>query len=656
MGGSQPILTPSRRLRAGRRAGSPTASRAAKVVRRVAAKAVAGRAVSSTASRAAKVVRSVAAKVVAGRVVSSTASRAVKVVRNVAAKAAAGRVGSLTASRAAKAVRSVPVKVAAGRAGNSTASRVVKVVQNVAARVAAVRAGSSTASRAAKAVRNVPARVAAVRAVSSTASHVAKAVRNVPAKVVAVRAVSRGRAGGRRIAVGRTVVAGRKRTSAVLTARNGVPRSMTQMELARQGKVTDAMAAVAAAEGVPVEAVRRDVAAGLVAIPVNKNRRSRRIMGVGRGLRVKVNANLGTSTDYCDVAVELEKLRAAQESGADAIMDLSTGGDIPAIRRQIMDACDIAVGTVPVYEAAAKAVQAGRNIATMTAADMLDSVRNHARDGVDFVTVHCGVTRRIAESAAVQRRVCGIVSRGGTFLAHWMLRQKQENPFFERFDEVLDIAREFDVTLSLGDGLRPGAIADAMDTAQVEELQTLAELARRAVAAGVQVMLEGPGHVPLDQVEAQIKMQKAMTGGLPFYVLGPIVTDVAPGYDHITSAIGGAVAGMAGADFLCYVTPTEHLGLPRPEDVREGVIAARIAAHAADVARGRPDALAWDRRFSAARAKRDWDVQLSDCIDPIRARRLREERRSADGEVCSMCGEFCAFKVRNGDSEAKGHA
>ncbi len=391
------------------------------------------------------------------------------------------------------------------------------------------------------------------------------------------------------------------------------------------------------------------MADGRVTIPLNKNRRAAAVMGVGRGLRVKVNANLGTSPDYADVEMELAKLAAARETGADSIMDLSTGGDIPEVRRRLMDACDLTVGTVPIYEAAAAAARAHGDIAKMTAEDMLASVRRHAEDGVDFVTVHCGVARRIVESGAVGRRVCGIVSRGGMFLAHWIRRHGQENPLLERFDELLDMAREYDVTLSLGDGLRPGAIADAMDACQVEELIILAELARRAVDAGVQVILEGPGHVPLDQVEAQVRLQKDLTGGLPFYVLGPIVTDVAPGYDHITSAIGGAVAAMAGADFLCYVTPTEHLGLPRPEDVRQGVIAARIAAHAADVARGRAEACAWDRRLSQARGRRDWEAQVAEAMDPARARHLREARRPAHGDVCSMCGDYCVFKLRDGE-------
>jgi phosphomethylpyrimidine synthase len=420
---------------------------------------------------------------------------------------------------------------------------------------------------------------------------------------------------------------------------------MTQLQQARQGVVTDAMRQVASEEGLGPDAVRARVAAGRIAIPCNRRRRAGRVLAVGEGLRVKVNANLGTSPDYADLAVELEKLAAAQDAGADAVMDLSTGGDIPAIRAAILERAAVAVGTVPIYEAAARAARAHGDIARMTARDILDSVRRHAEDGVDFVTVHCGVTRRIVESEALGRRVCGIVSRGGTFLAHWMRRHGQENPLLERFDEVLDIAREFDVTLSLGDGLRPGAIADALDPPQVEELLVLAELARRAVAAGVQTILEGPGHVPLDQVETQVRLQKDVTGGLPFYVLGPIVTDVAPGYDHITSAIGGALAAMAGADFLCYVTPTEHLGLPRPEDVRLGVMAARIAAHAAEVARGRAEARAWDERISRARAARDWPTQLAEALDPDLAQRLRHERRPAHGDTCSMCGDYCVFKV-----------
>jgi phosphomethylpyrimidine synthase len=424
---------------------------------------------------------------------------------------------------------------------------------------------------------------------------------------------------------------------------------MTQLEQARQGIVTDAMRTVAEAEGLDAESLRARVATGRVAISTSVRRRAGRILAVGEGLRVKVNANIGTSPDYADAAAELEKLRAAVEAGTDSVMDLSTGGDIRAIRRTILEACEVAVGTVPIYEAGAKAAASAGDVAAMTPDDMLDAIRRQAEDGVDFVTVHCGVTRRIVESEALRRRVCGIVSRGGMFLAHWIRRHRQENPLYERFDEVVDIAREFDVTLSLGDGLRPGAIADAMDPPQVEELLVLAELGRRATAAGAQTIIEGPGHVPLDQVQAQVRLQKEVTGGLPFYVLGPIVTDVAPGYDHITSAIGGAVAAMAGADFLCYVTPTEHLGLPRPEDVRVGVMAARIAAHAGDVARGLRGARDWDRRVSEARSRQDWESQIGAAIDARLASLLREERRPAHGDVCSMCGDYCVFKVGKGD-------
>ena len=424
---------------------------------------------------------------------------------------------------------------------------------------------------------------------------------------------------------------------------------MTQLEQARQGIVTDAMRTVAEAEGLDAESLRARVATGRVAISTSVRRRAGRILAVGEGLRVKVNANIGTSPDYADAAAELEKLRAAVEAGTDSVMDLSTGGDIRAIRRTILEACEVAVGTVPIYEAGAKAAASAGDVAAMTPDDMLDAIRRQAEDGVDFVTVHCGVTRRIVESEALRRRVCGIVSRGGMFLAHWIRRHRQENPLYERFDEVVDIAREFDVTLSLGDGLRPGAIADAMDPPQVEELLVLAELGRRATAAGAQTIIEGPGHVPLDQVQAQVRLQKEVTGGLPFYVLGPIVTDVAPGYDHITSAIGGAVAAMAGADFLCYVTPTEHLGLPRPEDVRVGVMAARIAAHAGDVARGLRGARDWDRRVSEARSRQDWESQIGAAIDARLASLLREARRPAHGDVCSMCGDYCVFKVGKGD-------
>jgi len=420
---------------------------------------------------------------------------------------------------------------------------------------------------------------------------------------------------------------------------------MTQLELARDRQITDEMRAVADAEGVDADALRQHIVDGTVVIPANRARRAGRVTGIGTGLRTKVNANIGTSMDRADIEEELDKLAAAQDAGADAVMDLSTGGDIGEIRRKILEKAEVSFGTVPIYEAAIRAAREKGAVSKMTEDDMLDSVRQHAADGVDFVTVHCGLTTSSIKHLKQHKRVCGIVSRGGTFLVDWMLCHEKENPLYTRFDELCAIAGEHDVTLSLGDALRPGAIADAGDRAQIDELLTMAELAARARAKGVQVMLEGPGHVPLDKIVPQIKMQKDLTGGLPFYVLGPIVTDVAPGYDHITSAIGGALAASAGADFLCYVTPAEHLSLPTPDDVRTGVISARIAAHAADIAKGLPGATDWDDEMSRARRARDWEKQLDLAIDPVLAEKFHNAIKAKDGKSCSMCGEFCAFNV-----------
>jgi phosphomethylpyrimidine synthase len=422
------------------------------------------------------------------------------------------------------------------------------------------------------------------------------------------------------------------------------------LEHARQGSVTAAMKQVAADESIDVDVLRRRIAEGRVIIPANIRRKASRFCGVGLGLRTKVNANIGTSMDCASVENELEKLRVAVEAGADAVMDLSTGGDLRAIRRRLMDASPVTMGSVPIYEAAANAARKHHNIRKMTADDMFAAVRAHCEDGVDFVTVHCGVTRDVVDCLRKRPRVCNIVSRGGTFLQTWMDYNHQENPLCERFDELVDLAREFDCTLSLGDGMRPGAQADACDPAQVAELRLLVELAQRAVARGVQVMLEGPGHVPLSQVETQIRLQKEMSGGLPFYVLGPIVTDIAPGYDHITSAIGGAIAAAAGADFLCYVTPAEHLSLPGPADVHTGVIAARIAAHAGDIAKGVPGAAEWDLRLSRARAAQDWATQIELSIDPQHARQARSAVAAHSDDVCSMCGDYCVFKVRKDET------
>ena len=422
--------------------------------------------------------------------------------------------------------------------------------------------------------------------------------------------------------------------------------ALTQLEHARQGTVTSAMRQVAADESVDVDVLRQRIAEGRVIIPANHRRKATRLCGVGLGLRTKVNANIGTSMDCASLENELEKLRAAVAAGADAVMDLSTGGDLRAIRRELMDASPVTMGSVPIYEAAANAARKHHNIRKMTADDMLAAVRSHCEDGMDFVTVHCGVTRDVVDCLRKRPRVCNVVSRGGTFLQTWMEYNQQENPLYERFDELVDLVREFDCTLSLGDGMRPGAQADACDPAQVAELRVLVELGQRAVAAGVQVMLEGPGHVPLSQVETQIRLQKEMSGGMPFYVLGPIVTDIAPGYDHITSAIGGAVAAAAGADFLCYVTPAEHLSLPGATDVHTGVIAARIAAHAGDIAKGVPGAAEWDRKLSQARAAQDWAGQYALSIDPQHARQARSAVAAHSEDVCSMCGDYCVFKVR----------
>ncbi len=426
---------------------------------------------------------------------------------------------------------------------------------------------------------------------------------------------------------------------------------MNQIDMARAGRVSSEVEIVARQEGMAAQNLMALVAAGKAVIPVNRNHPPRKICGIGSGLRTKVNANIGTSTDYSLVEVELEKLAAAESAGADAVMDLSTGGDLRAIRRAIMEKATVPVGSVPVYEAGVLAAKRRGSVVEMTAGDMLEGLRAHIEDGVAFATIHCGVTRRTVDVLKRSPRLCGIVSRGGTFIAHWISRTGQENPFYERFDEVIDMLREADVTLSLGDGLRPGAIADSFDAAQVEELVEMSGLARRALDAGVQVMIEGPGHVPLSEVTAQVQLQKSLTGGMPFYVLGPIVTDIAPGYDHITSAIGGAVAAAAGADFLCYVTPAEHLALPDASQVREGVIAARIAAHAGDVAKGIKGAADMDRRMSQMRRDCNWEGQIAMALDGPHAESIRKHAQTSAGEVCSMCGEFCVFKIALEDAK-----
>ena len=420
---------------------------------------------------------------------------------------------------------------------------------------------------------------------------------------------------------------------------------MTQLEKAQRGKITPEMKEAASAEGVEEEFIRENVAAGRIVIPANKNRSEKRICAIGKGLRTKVNANIGTSPDYADLDTELAKLHAAEDAGVDTVMDLSIGGDIAAIRRKLLAQAKVPLGSVPIYGAAAKTTAAAKAIPEMAQEDIWTAIENHIKDGIDFITVHCGVTWAVLEGLRERKRICGIVSRGGTFLAEWMIHNQCENPLYDHFDRLLEMAHEYDVTLSLGDGLRPGAIADSMDGPQVHELLVLADLAERARAAGVQVMIEGPGHVPIDQVRGQVEMEKSVCNGAPFYVLGPIVTDIAPGYDHITAAIGGAIAAAAGADFLCYVTSTEHLGLPGVEEVRQGVIAARIAAHAGDIAKGIAGAKERDEEFSRLRRDRNWKKQIAEALDPKRAQEIRQKLRPQSEDVCSMCGQYCVFKL-----------
>jgi phosphomethylpyrimidine synthase len=419
---------------------------------------------------------------------------------------------------------------------------------------------------------------------------------------------------------------------------------MTQTEKARKGILSPALKKVAAAEGITPDTLAGRVARGEVVIPFNPKHSPARPAGIGRGLRTKVNVNLGTSRDFPRLRDELRKVRISLAYGTDALMDLSTGGDLSRIRRAILARTTVPVGTVPIYQAAVKALESRRSIVGMTEQDLFEAIESQAREGVDFMTVHAGLTRKAVGRLKSQGRVADIVSRGGAFHLAWMLHNDKENPFYARFDRLLEIARRFDITLSLGDGLRPGSILDATDRPQIEELLTLGELVKRAGEAGVQVMVEGPGHVPLDQVEMNMRLEKRVCHGAPFYVLGPLVTDIAPGYDHIVSAIGGAVAAAAGADFLCYVTPAEHLGLPTDDDVREGLIASKIAAHAADIVKGVPGALERDLELARARKRLDWEAQRRLAIDPAKFAAVRKRRRTRT-KACSMCGEFCAMRI-----------
>ncbi len=419
---------------------------------------------------------------------------------------------------------------------------------------------------------------------------------------------------------------------------------MTQLESARKGIITPEAQAIAQQESIPVEKLRASVAEGKVVIPANKNHKNLAPIGIGKFLRTKINANIGTSGDYYNLEDELKKLALVVKYRSDTVMDLSTGGDIDEIRKAMIDRSTIPFGNVPIYQMTKDIMNRGKAFVEMDIDEMFSYIAAQAEDGVDFMTIHAGLTLKAIEKLKKKVRKAGIVSRGGSIITGWMLHNNKENPFFEHFDRLLEIAVRYDVTLSLGDGLRPGSLADGSDWGQMEELLTLGELVNRSRDAGVQVMVEGPGHLPIDQIEMNIKLQKKICDEAPFYVLGPLVTDIAPGYDHITAAIGGAIAGAAGADYLCYVTPTEHLGLPDEADVKEGIIAARIAAHAADIAKGVPGAIEQDQRMAEARKKLDWAQQEKLCIDAERFRQVRSAR-STETDACSMCGELCVYKI-----------
>jgi phosphomethylpyrimidine synthase len=420
---------------------------------------------------------------------------------------------------------------------------------------------------------------------------------------------------------------------------------MTQLESAKKGIATRLIKQIACSEGLPVTRLLQYIKDGRVVIPNNPRHKIQKPCGVGFRLKTKINANIGTSTDRPDLKEELKKLDTAVRYGADAVMDLSVGGDLKNIRRQVLRRSPVPIGTVPIYEIAVAAHKKHKDFLKFDIGDILAVLEAQAKEGVDFFTIHSGVTRESVEVLYKNPRLMGIVSRGGAMIAAWMKRHNKENPFFEYFDAILDIAYAYDVTLSLGDGLRPGSVLDATDEAQITELKILGELARRCRRRNVQVMIEGPGHVPLDQIQKNILLEKKFCDGAPFYVLGPLVTDVAPGYDHITASIGGAMAASFGADFLCYVTPSEHLRHPSNEDVREGVVASRIAAHAADIVKGVKGAIDWDRSMSIARRKRDWNKQIKLSIDPDKARSYRLSSKPKDADVCTMCGKYCSIKL-----------
>jgi phosphomethylpyrimidine synthase len=418
------------------------------------------------------------------------------------------------------------------------------------------------------------------------------------------------------------------------------------MNDALNGQNGDLIKAAAAAENLSQDFIRQGVADGTIVIPKNINRKLARPVAVGQGLKTKINANIGTSPDHIDLGEELEKLDAAVAAGADAVMDLSTGGNLTQIRKEILARCPVQVGTVPIYEAACRTVAAGKKISQIDGETLFDVIEEQAQQGVDFITVHCGINKATVDILNRQgrRRLAGVVSRGGSFLVKCINATGKENPLYEQYDRLLKIAAKYDVTLSLGDGFRPGSTFDASDAAQLGELAVLGELVLRARKAGVQTMIEGPGHVPLNQIEANVRLAKRLGYNAPLYFLGPLVTDIAPGYDHITSAIGGALAASYGVDFICYVTPAEHIRLPDINDVREGVIAARIAGHAADIVKGVKGAKEQDDEMSKHRKTRDWKKQEEFCIDPQKLKTERAKLPPQQEDVCTMCGQFCAMR------------
>ena len=420
---------------------------------------------------------------------------------------------------------------------------------------------------------------------------------------------------------------------------------MTQIEFALKGKTTELVKRIAKQEGVTQAFIKNGLKKGTIVIPANRLRTINSPCAVGKGLKTKINANIGTSPYFGGVSEELKKLDTCIKYKADTVMDLSTGGSLKKVLDAILKKSAVPVGTVPLYEIAVNAKESNKTFKDVTIDDIFSVLRRQAEAGVDFFTIHAGVTKEVLSLLKKHKRLAGIVSRGGALIADWMRYNKKENPYFTHFDAVIGLAREFDITLSLGDGLRPGSILDATDKPQIKELEILGTLAKRALKSGVQVMIEGPGHVPLNQIEKNMKLQQKLCNNAPFYVLGPLVTDVAPGYDHITSAIGATLAGFYGADFLCYVTPAEHLSIPTLEDVKEGLMAYRIAAHSADIAKGVKGATDWDRKVSTYRTKRDWKNHINCSLDPEKAYKMHKRFKTTNDDVCSMCGEYCPLKI-----------